>query len=631
MRTRAVAVFGRVVCAAAFVVACGGTTPPAASPPSGSPATSDQPSPAASSVLTVTPLTLPAIDDAIPAAMESEVAQVDVLRREAGIAALLGADGEAALAAIGDRQAQHAAADLPALVEALGISGAIRPLAFAGGSPESVPGAFQDWTPTYSGRTAYTASMLTALLAESVSSADSDRARNSLASDETSDRTSGDIREHITVRTTLTLETGGGRISGEVELVTTTQATSVSTGMVIGTLNATAHGQIDVNACPDADGVAEGNIAMSWEETITTASGSSAGGSASFDAPVRMLDGDDAHLIQTELDISFANGAHGPGTPGGSPGAPFDWSFQGAMSVVVPRSGQVSIPAISGESNGASDSQAAGAATYALTQASLIVYQIAEKAERFWRDGKCVEVRTSEETREVDPEEELAINLDAAHKFDGAQVKGKAETTFTGTKEIRPTESIETPGELTFVAGEDPGDEGTLEIKHISKRGIGKKTLNFTVKGGYFIALDGQLGIDAQNHSEITVSAQEMIAQDDGSYVLETDASVSGTHGIPGCTESFTHTLPIRITVRPAGGEPPTANLRVELNGTDGLLAFPLTCDGVMTLSPVPLGLWAYSFNTLTSPGATVTIDEPTTVTGPAGGTSTVVDLTTSD
>ncbi len=178
----------------------------------------------------------------------------------------------------------------------------------------------------------------------------------------------------------------------------------------------------------------------------------------------------------------------------------------------------------------------------------------------------------------------------------------------------------------------EPDEKGTIEFKQTSRRGIGKRTIEFTVRPGYQIAMDGELGIDAQNHSQITVSEQEMIPQDDGTFALETNAAVNGTHGIPGCVDSFSHSLPIRIEVRPAEGtDPPTANVRVVLVGEDGLLRFPQTCNGTTTLSPVPLNLWTLSFNTPTAPGATVTVDEPTTVTDALGAASTVVSLTTAD
>jgi hypothetical protein len=55
-----------------------------------------------------------------------------------------------------------------------------------------------------------------------------------------------------------------------------------------------------------------------------------------------------------------------------------------------------------------------------------------------------------------------------------------------------------------------------------------------------------------------------------------------------------------------------------------------------MTLAPVPLDLWAQSFNTLTGPGVSVTVNEPATVIGEAasaagGEIRTQVNLTTGD
>lgn len=561
--------------------------------------------------------------------MEAEVEQVYDLQREAGLAGLIGADGDAALAAIEESQTDYAETELPALVDELDITAGAGRLASVGGPPAPVPATRDDWTPSYSGRTAYTASMMTAILADSISSADTDRAPTTVESNKTYDTTSGDVRERTAVRTWMTLQTGQGRISGEVEMVTTTEATSASTGAPIGTLVATATGTIEVNACPNAEGVAEGNLAMEWREEFGGANGSSAS-SASFETPIRMLDGEDAHLIHTELELSFAKGAEGLGTPAG------DWNYQGSLSVVVPRSGQVAVPAVTGNGTGATDAQAAGAAAYALTQASLIVFQVAEKAEQFWRGGKCVEVTTSEESREVDPEEEVPVTIDAKHTFDGAAVEGKAEIAFSGVEEIRPTEPIETPDDVTFVAGEDDGDEGTLEIKHTSKRGIGTKSITFTVGGGYRISLDGHMSIDSENSSEFIVPEVELLPQDDGTFVAETEAAVSGIVGFPGCTRNFTHQLPIRIVVRPEDSEPPTARLQVQPVGGVTLLRFEITCHGAMTLAPVPLDLWAQSFNTLTAPGVTVPVDEEFTVIGEAASAAgadihTDVNLTTGD
>ena len=104
--------------------------------------------------------------------------------------------------------------------------------------------------------------MLTAMLAMAISRADQTRARESVTSNENYEKTTGDTRERINIKTTLTLQTGGGRISGQVELVTTTEATSVSTGARVGSLIGTARGQLDVNACPDEDGIAEGDAGL---------------------------------------------------------------------------------------------------------------------------------------------------------------------------------------------------------------------------------------------------------------------------------------------------------------------------------------------------------------------------------
>lgn len=622
-----------IVVVAALPLGCG-SVPPAATPAgsqiaSAAPDSTSPTAPASGSV-GVTPPTLPALDEAIPQAMAAEVELVHELQRDAGIGDMLGSDGAAVLGAVDDAQAQYAENQLPTLVRDLGIAGTTEPLASMKAVSLRQASSLQAWEPTYSGRTSFSATMLTAVLATAVGSADQTRTRSSVSSNETSEKTTGDIRERINLKTTLTLETGGGRIAGQVELVTTTQATSVSSGGRVGSLLGTARGELDVNACPDAGGIAEGSIALAWQEELTPASGASAGSAASFEAPIRMVDGDDAQLIETQLDLGFSKGAHGPGTPGGDPGAPFDWGVTGSMSVVIPAAGGAStISGLAYEDSGASDAQVGGAVTFSMIQAALIVFGVADQAEQFWRSGKCIELTPTEESREVQPQEQVGFSVSAAHRFDGAQVEGQIDPTFTGVQALDPNAPVDAPADFTFTAGDEIGDKGTIELEHISRRGIGTATLEFTVGGGLTVALDGGWRPLPANEVQVALPETILVVQDDGSYAADAEARMSGTVGIPGCTQPFNESLPLRITVRRDEADPTLARVRIDLASGDGLFRVQITCQGASTLFPIPTNLWVGSFLGASGQGVDVRIGEPTTVTGTGGsaGATTVVRL----
>jgi hypothetical protein len=569
---------------------------------------------------------LPAADDAIPTAAINDVALVHALQRDAGMPALLDTDGENALVAVDEAQTTFAAAELPTLVGRLGLNGArAEPIALVG------PGFF-DWSPTYSGRTGFTASLLTAVLGTGIASADQDRPRNSVSRSESYDNVTGGIRERTVVETKLTLERGGGRLTGEVELITTTRATDATTAAARGTLTATARGRIEANGCPDADGIALGRISLTWQEELSQTGAVSAGALAYIEAPVRFVNGDDAHLVETQIDLTFARGAHGPGTPGSDPGAPFDWRATGSMGVVIPAgSGAATTSNVRLERNGASDVQAGEAASTAVTHAALMALEIGAEAERFWRSGKCIELKSSQESREVQPGEQVAISVDATHRFDGGHVAGGIAATFSGSRSIEPVNTpVDAPAEFQFVAGDLRGDKATIDFTQTSRRGIGTTSLEFTVDVALIVALDGVWSPSQLLNARITFFPTELQEQADGSYSAEGTAAVSGTAGFAVCSQEFIDSLPLRVTVQLDPADRSLARVRVELTSGTGLISVSVACGGFGGTVPVPLGLWVGSFVDASGQGAVVTIDQPTTVTGAGGsvGSSTVVTLT---
>ena len=635
MRTGIVALFGRVACVTALVAACGGgvpaaSVPPASLPPASVAATSD-PSAAPASPTGTSTVTLVEFADANDpsAGAQSEFELAREMREDAGMAALIGADSAAVIAtldAIEEEFAQALIADVAAAIDAGGIpteSGMDGK--FASIDQISMPGsgALNAIDISLFANTGFTASTFMTMLAGVVQQAATSQ-NGTLPRQESYDRTENGIRQQVDLGTSIVIQTGGGRVSADVIMNATDRISNAASGSFIALYTSRSSGHFDVSACPDDQGVAEGTYTFESKHEmsdVSTATAALSGANRAVEAPFRLIDGDDAHLLRIEAALDLTADAHGNG---------YDWSAAQQVQIGMPVAGTTTATGLGYTVTGTGGEHASGTMFFSSAMAQLFMKEVGKEAEKFWRSGECIEIKSNEELRKVDPEEEVSLTIDAVHRFDGAQVEGPVVATLTGVDSIDPSQDDAPAAEFTYTAGAEPDEKGTIEFKQITKRGIGKKTIEFTVSPGYRIAMDGELGIDPQNHSNITVSEQEMVPQDDGTFVLETNASVSGTHGIPGCVESFTSDLPIRIEVRPSeDGE--TANVRVALQGGTGLLSFPLTCGGTMTLSPVPLGLWAGSFLTPTGPGATVTVDEPTTWIGPAGGTSTVINLTTAD
>jgi hypothetical protein len=618
-----------LLCVALIICGCGGS-PPAASvtPPAGPPGTA----PASGQVpiaIEIVPPALPPVDDAIPQAAQADVEIVHGLQRDAGFAALLGADGQAVLDAIDTAQTSFAEDELPALVEQLGLPTGTSGLIASVGQPDvpgSPTGRYADWQPSFVGRPSFTASMMTAMLATGVSNADRSQARSSLSSSETYDSTTGGIRESTSVRTTFTAQSGGGRFLGEVQMETTTTATDVASGAQIGTATGRANGHIDVSACPDAQGNAEGRISISWQEDLSLSGGGGSGGAAAFDAPLKFVDGDDAFLVETHMDLNYSKGAHGPD---------INWGVNGSMSVTLPAGGSMAVSNSQiGAMNGATTAQAGSAAGAAILQLGLIVGTVAKETERFWRSGKCIELKPSEESREVDPDEQVSFSVEATHKFDGAQVAAPIVASFSGAKSVEPANTpVDAPADFNFTAGSEPGDKGTIDLKQTSRRGIGLKTVEFTVKEAKLaIAMNGTWR-PPNNDIHIVVPKTPLKHQDDGTYTGSVGANVSGTAGFPGCSKSFSDSLALQIIVTVDESDSTLARLRVlPADPAGALIRVSMTCNGVTTMFPIPMSLWIASFVTRTGP-LEVTIDSPTTVKGSGGSAaaSTLVELTRED
>jgi hypothetical protein len=307
----------------------------------------------------------------------------------------------------------------------------------------------------------------------------------------------GGLKEQLTLTQRLTVGAGRGRIVFDVVMTSAAVLTRIATGEEVARRTSTGNGHFEVNACPDANGVGEGRYRIINQERVTRPGGLSNGGASTTDATFRVTNGDDARLIQTEVQAAVSSGVHGTTAPAdGSPGEPIDWNAQAAFQMVIPASGSARMAGMTGEASTNATDANRGALITQIVMADYYLAEAAKKAEGFWRSGACIDMKTSEESRDVRSGQALTITIDPKHKFDGAPVKAPVSATFTGKENLEPQGSPQdSPATLTFTAGRETGDKGTIELKQVGKRGIGKKTLVFTVGvTDYRIEVVGPLG-----------------------------------------------------------------------------------------------------------------------------------------
>jgi hypothetical protein len=579
------------VVVALLATACGGGVPGGSQGQQGATA-------AAGEVLGVTLPSFAIGPTTLTEAAEAEVGLAHDLRAEAGIAGLIGPDGAAVLAAIDESQTRYGEKVLPSFADDLQLDlSASALVAGLGRAPGSRPPAPNEWTGSAIGRASFTASMMMGLLTQSIDRAGTSNPSVTLTNTETLQETSGGVTEAITLRTKLTLATGGGRIAGDVEIETTSVMTETATGKRIGTLVGAANGHVDASACPDQDGAAKGRYSLEVAETLTPREGAASAATRSYDGPFSLHDGDDAHLVETDLELGVKAGATGPGLGSGDPDG---WSVEAFIPLTIPAKGSPGVDAgrvTSSAQGGATAEQVKGAVQGAMLTVGLAVSLLADGAEKFWRSGKCIDLKTNEESREVDAGETIDLSVDAVHKFDAQPVKAPVEANFTGTKSLDPAgRPVDPPASFTFVAGNKDGDKGTIELTQTGKRGIGLKTVEFTVAGGaLLVTYQSKISIDETSASVQLVDVH-LSRKGVGMYEGTGSLRYTGIFGTRGCTAPFDETFAARVTGATDETRPDMIRLSMDIPDTGA--TFPLTCFGITNHVPTReiLDIWLSLF-----------------------------------
>ncbi|MEK7422492.1 MAG: hypothetical protein AAB131_01500 [Actinomycetota bacterium] len=537
------------------------------------------------------------------AAAEAEIATVNELRVDAGIADLLDPVGDAVLADVDLARTEFAESQLPLMVTELGVvldagdaepSGLLRPL-----QSSTPPG--QGWTGSLVGQASTTTTMSMAIMTVLVERADETNEGRVDRNETYRKEPAAGYEETINIHHQMSVRTGQGHATGTVQIGSTD--TLSKDGTPVATLVGSGRGEFELNACPDEGGIGAGTYQLTWTEELTRNGSTGAGTAYSVSAPFRIVVGDDARIQRIESTQSYARGAHGPGTPGGSPSGPFDWGVTATIPVTYSRDGtrSANYDAESHQSNNATDSQIVGV-MIGNAMVDHFLLEMARNAESLWRSGKCIELTTDEESRDVDPGEVVEFDVTSKGKFDGAEIAAPIVATLDGPKTVDPAgRAQDPPAHVKYTAGSEPEELGKVKVEQTSRRGIGRKTLEFKVK-----KRDLQIAISVDytatgglaqvvGHIDLPPTALQRAAES-GTYIAtEAIAHITATLSLPEfCTMTVDEDVVLTITLDPTTTEDTvTMNVQPDVGASENV-----SVCGVVSLPSISvfgLDVWAFS------------------------------------
>lgn len=583
----------------AFVGACGGAAPDGtAAPPdaSGGPAASAAASAASSTGTGPEGVSLVAYEDAAdpaaPARHEQDL--IRELRETAGMPALIGESGPAAFDTLDAIEAAYAQAllrDVAAAIDAGQLPGAAvgdplaGQLASTAGQPPTTRSGPAAIDISLFANTGFTTSALMSMFVQVIQRAN-ETGDATLPRQESFEETANGLRQQVDLRTTMHVNTGGGRVVADLTLTATVNIFDAS-GSFIALYTSTSSGHFDVSACPDTNGIAEGTYRFETKHELNDVGASAAsrsGAGRSVDAPFRLVNGPDARLQRIEATLDLRADAHGPGAQSGSgPSGAFDWVASQIVQVTMPTSGGATTGSGAAATvTGSGGQLAAGGMAISSAMAQLFLGQIGQEAERYWRSGACIKVTVDPPSRDVSPEEQVTVTAKATHVFDGAAVDAPITASLEGTKRLDPADTPkDPPGPWTYEAGTEPGEQGTLQFTQTGRRGIGKATVTYTVKQDLLLSFamtskDGTLagGLTSRRFSAADLPVSSAASGKSGRGTLELTFRLSG--GGATCHADDTLPLDVTATAEPVPDQPDRVLVRLD---------YPLTAGSSPTMT----------------------------------------------
>ncbi|HXG26810.1 MAG TPA: hypothetical protein VNL94_08175 [Candidatus Binatia bacterium] len=303
--------------------------------------------------------------------------------------------------------------------------------------------------------------------------------------DSTQSQTANGETSTARVATTIQFGSSGSQLSADVSLSVDVTVTNATSGAVLRTARFLSRGTIKLDLCPDSSGKARGHVSMRVEGG-TSADGA---GVVEVESDVEVTVGDDAWIQSVTGDGTSTQTTAGPGR------GPRRSVVTAGFTAPVSRAGI--IDAGRGSERGRileesgeplTEAEATAAARQVGSTMGVATYVVATRAQDHWRGGNCVEIRATEQTRKVKKNETVQFEARVWHKVEGVELTKPIHSAFAGTASLDPVDvEVPSPMLLSFKAGPNLDDQGTVSLTTTSNRGIGTLDITFTVAGGWFI------------------------------------------------------------------------------------------------------------------------------------------------
>ncbi len=294
--------------------------------------------------------------------------------------------------------------------------------------------------------------------------------------------------------TSVDFQVSGSRLEGTVTL--TLFATLLDAdGNATGTVELSMSATVDVDACPDLDGAVHAHFDA---ETAVNATGDGmAGGAGSFRIATNGVAsgdvGDDAFLHGFRINGEAAMTSSGSGGPTRDTAVTLDGRYglftPGQVSSLTFEEGTVNGDIVR-ENENTTDADINLLYREVAGMGVVVAMLLFEAAQEKWRSGFCVRIEATETSRDVEPDEVVPFTAKPWHNFDAVELDEPIVATFRGTTSAAPVDvAQDPPASITFTAGPDTNDRGTVSLKTTSRRGIGTLEIGFRVQEPFVLEL----------------------------------------------------------------------------------------------------------------------------------------------
>jgi len=146
------------------------------------------------------------------------------------------------------------------------------------------------------------------------------------------------------------------------------------------------------------------------------------------------------------------------------------------------------------------------------------------------QNNECVIV-VAEAPTTVGAQQVVPIEVRTRHVIEGTDLDKRVEGSLSGEGELDPTSLAKTPDTITYTAGEQGGDTGTITLVSKSRRGKGTTTLTLRVADKYRVdAAAGVLRIQGEVCSIDAPFTLSVVGEINGSLTFTPSGPAGGTY-----------------------------------------------------------------------------------------------------